>query len=39
MAAALKTKKEQWANLEDQPLEPNWVKVEKDLLLEISPTN
>ncbi len=25
--------------MEDQLLEPNWIKVEKDLLLEISPTN
>ncbi len=25
--------------MEDQLLEPNWVKVEKDLLLKISPTN
>ncbi len=39
VAAALRAKKEQWANLEDQPPEPNWVKVEKDLLSEISPTN
>ncbi len=39
MATALKAKREQWANLEDQLLEPNWVKVKKDLLLEINPTN
>lgn len=25
--------------MEDQPPEPNWVKIEKNLLLEISPTN
>ncbi len=39
VGAALRVKKQQWANLEDQPLEPNWVKVEKDLLSEISPIN
>ncbi len=39
VAAALKAKKKQWANLEDQPPEPNWVKVEKNLLSEISLTN
>lgn len=39
VAAALRAKKEQWANLEDQSTEPNWVKIEKDLLSEISPTN
>ena len=39
VAAAFRAKKEQWANLEDQPPETNWVKIEKDLLSEISPTN
>ena len=39
VAAALRAKKEHWANLEDQPLKPNWVKIEKNLLSEISPTN
>ncbi|WP_375449214.1 hypothetical protein [uncultured Nostoc sp.] len=39
VAAAYKAKKEEWANLEDQPLEPNWVKIEKDLLSEFSIAN
>ena len=39
VAAALRAKKKEWANLEDQPPEPNWVKIEKDLLLEFSITN
>ena len=39
MATALRAKKENWANLEDQPPEPNRVKIEKDLLLEIGTTN
>ncbi len=39
VAAALRAKKEEWANLGDQPPEPNWVKIEKDLLSEISIAN
>ncbi len=39
VATALRAKKEDWANLENQPPEPNWVKIEKDLLLEIGTTN
>lgn len=39
VAAVLRAKKKQWTNVEDQLLEPNWIKVEKDLRLEISPTN
>ncbi len=39
VAAALRVKKEEWANLGDQPPKPNWVKIEKDLLSEISVTN
>ena len=39
VAAALRAKKEEWVNLEDQPPEPNWVKIEKDLLSEFSIAN
>ncbi len=39
MAAALRAKKEEWPNLEDQPPELNWVKIEKDLLSEFSIAN
>lgn len=39
VAAALRVKKEQWANLKDQLSESNQIKVEKDLLLRISLTN
>ena len=39
MTAAFRVKKEEWANLEDQPPKPNWVKIEKDFLSEFSIVN
>lgn len=39
MATILNIKKKQKVNLKDQFLKPNQIKIEKDLLLEISLTN
>lgn len=39
VATAFRAKKKEWANLKNQSSKPNWVKIEKDLLLEIGTIN